>query len=549
MTHRQIMEALTGLLLAMFVAMLSSTVVSNALPAIVRDLDGSQTGYTWVVVATLLTMTATTPIWGKLADLFSKKMLVQVALGIFALGSVIAAAAPSMGALIGARAVQGVGVGGLTALVQVVIATMVSPRERGRYSGYIGAVFATATVSGPLLGGVVVDSPLGWRGCFVLLLVPAAIALVVLQKTLRLPVVRRDVKIDYLGALLVMAGISLLLVWVSLAGSSFAWTSPTSYALVVGSVVLIAAAIFVEAKVAVEPVIPLRLFRDRTTALATVASVMIGVAMFGATVYLSQYFQTSRGMSPTEAGLMSIAMVGGLLVSSIVSGKIITRTGRWKRWLVSGMVLLIVGIALLGTIDATTSLWIVGLFMALVGLGVGATMQNLVLAVQNNTAVADLGAASSVVAMFRSIGGSVGVAVLGAVLAHQVAGQFKDGIAALTASGRLSPEQLDQLRHSTGDIPDVAKLPGPLAEIYTSSFGEATGHIFAVAVPFAVFAFVCILFIKEVPLRTSNLSASKSEVEAGLVAAGEPRDYPAYVEPDEVAEGGADPAEGTWRDR
>ncbi|MBM9460898.1 MFS transporter [Nocardioides sp. zg-536] len=549
MTHRQIMEALTGLLLAMFVAMLSSTVVSNALPAIVRDLNGSQTGYTWVVVATLLTMTATTPIWGKLADLFSKKMLVQVALGIFALGSVIAAAAPSMGALIGARAVQGVGVGGLTALVQVVIATMVSPRERGRYSGYIGAVFATATVSGPLLGGVVVDSPLGWRGCFVLLLVPAAIALVVLQKTLRLPVVRRDVKIDYLGALLVMAGISLLLVWVSLAGSSFAWTSPTSYALVVGSVVLIAAAIFVEAKVAVEPVIPLRLFRDRTTALATVASVMIGVAMFGATVYLSQYFQTSRGMSPTEAGLMSIAMVGGLLVSSIVSGKIITRTGRWKRWLVSGMVLLIVGIALLGTIDATTSLWIVGLFMALVGLGVGATMQNLVLAVQNNTAVADLGAASSVVAMFRSIGGSVGVAVLGAVLAHQVAGQFKDGIAALTASGRLSPEQLDQLRHSTGDIPDVAKLPGPLAEIYTSSFGEATGHIFAVAVPFAVFAFVCILFIKEVPLRTSNLSASKSEVEAGLVAAGEPRDYPAYVEPDEVAEGGADRAEGTGRDR
>lgn len=503
MTHRQVLEALSGLLLAMFVAMVSSTVVTNALPRIVTDLEGSQTGYTWVVVATLLTMTATTPIWGKLADLFSKKMLVQVALVIFTVGSLIAASAQSMGVLIGARAVQGLGVGGLTALVQVVIASMVSPRERGRYSGYIGAVFALATVSGPLIGGVIVDSPLGWRGCFFVGLPFAVAAFVLLQRTLHLPVVRREVSIDYAGATLIMGGVSLLLIWVSLAGAHFDWVSTTSALLVVGGLLLIAAALVVEARFAREPIIPLRLFRDRTTALATLASVMIGVAMFGATVYLSQYFQYSRGMSPTEAGLMSIAMVGGLLVSSITSGRIISRTGVWKRWLVGGMVLVVVGFGLLGTIDATTSLYVVGLFMALVGLGLGATMQNLVLAVQNNTRLEDMGAASSVVAFFRSLGGSAGVAVLGTILSHDVRGNVTDGVRELAASGQLDQAQLERLSHSTGQIPDLSTLPGPFRTLYETAFGDAFGHIFLVATPFAVAALVCILFIKEVPLRTS----------------------------------------------
>lgn len=503
MTHRQVLEALSGLLLAMFVAMLSSTVVTNALPRIVTDLEGSQTGYTWVVVATLLAMTATTPIWGKLADLFSKKMLVQVALVIFSAGSLVAAFAPSMGVLIGARALQGLGVGGLTALVQVVIASMVTPRERGRYSGYIGAVFALATVSGPLIGGLIVDSPLGWRGCFFVGLPFALAAFVLLQRTLHLPVVRREVSIDYAGATLIMGGVSLLLVWVSLAGSSFAWGSATSAGLVVGGAVLIAAALVVEARFATEPIIPLRLFRDRTTSLATLASVMIGIAMFGATVYLSQYFQFSRGMSPTEAGLMSIAMVGGLLVSSITSGRIISRTGVWKRWLVGGMVLVTAGFALLGTIDGSTPLWTVGLYMALVGLGLGATMQNLVLAVQNNTRLEDMGAASSVVAFFRSMGGSVGVAVLGTILSHDVKRNVSDGVQQLTASGQLDRADLEAAQQSTGHIPDISALPGPFRTLYEASFGEAFGHIFMVATPFAVAALVCILFIKEVPLRTT----------------------------------------------
>ncbi|HEX6151516.1 MDR family MFS transporter [Nocardioides sp.] len=500
MTHREVLEALSGLLLAMFVAMLSSTVVSNALPRIVTDLEGSQTGYTWVVVATLLTMTATTPIWGKLADLFSQKVLVQSALVIFSIGSLVAGFAPSMEVLIGARAVQGLGVGGLTALVQVVIASMVSPRERGRYAGYIGATFAMATVSGPLVGGLLVDT-VGWRWCFFVGIPVAALAFVVLQRTLHLPVIHREVSIDYLGATLLVGGVSLLLVWVSLAGSQFAWGSTTSLGLVVVGLAVVGAAVYVEMRVAREPVIPMRLFRDRTTALATVASVLIGLAMFGSTVYLSQYFQLARGMSPTEAGLMSIAMVGGLLVSSVVTGRIITATGYWKRYLVGGMVLVIIGLGLLATIDDTTALVRVGASMTVLGLGLGATMQNLVLAVQNNTAQADMGAASSVVAFFRSMGGSIGVSVLGAILAHRVADSVTDGL----ADAGIPAEQ----GHATGAIPDLATLPGPIRHLFEHGFGEATGHIFLVATPIAVLALVCVLFIREVPLRTTVLRADE----------------------------------------
>ena len=514
MTHRQVLEALSGLLLAMFVAMLSSTIVSNALPTIVDDLEGSQTGYTWVVVATMLAMTATMPIWGKFADLFDKKVLVQTALVIFSVGSLIAGFAPSMEVLIGARVVQGLGVGGLTALVQVIIATMVSPRERGRYSGYIGAVFAIATVSGPLVGGVLVDT-VGWRWCFFAGLPVAALAFVVLQRTLRLPVVKRDVSIDYLGAFLLVGGVSILLIWVSLGGQNFDWISWTSGLLVIGAVAVISAAVYVEANVAKDPMIPLRLFRYRTLSLATVASVLIGVAMFGSTVYLSLYFQRAKDMSPTGAGLMSICMVAGLLVSSILSGRIITATGLWKRWLVGGMVGVIAGIALLSTIDAGTPLWHTGVFMAVLGVGLGATQQNLVLAVQNTIALADMGAGSSVVAFFRSLGGSIGVAALGAVLAHQVAGAVKSGLSALLAD---NPELASQAARNTGGIPDVSGMPAPIRAIFESAFGDATGHIFLVALPFAIGALIAVFFIKEAPLRTSVKRDDELMAEAPLDA-------------------------------
>ena len=495
MAHREVLEALSGLLLGLFVAMLSSTVVSNALPRIVADLGGSESGYTWVVVATLLTTTASTPIWGKLADLFSKKVLVQLALVIFVVGSILAGLAPSMGFLIGARAVQGVGVGAMTALVQVVIATIVSPRERGRYSGYLGAVFALATVSGPLIGGLIVDTPwLGWRWCFYVGIPFAALAFVVLQKTLHLPVVKRDVSIDFWGAGLITGGVSVLLIWVSLAGHEFDWLSLTTAWMVGLGVVLLAAAVHTESRVR-EPIIPLRLFRDRTTSLSVFASVMVGLAMFGSTVFLSQYFQIARGMSPTRAGLMSLALVGGLLVSSIATGRIISASGLWKRYLVGGTSMMVVGLLLLGTIDAHTSLWVVGAFMAVLGLGMGATMQNLVLAVQNNAAQSDIGAASSLVAFFRTMGGSIGVSVLGAILGHRVSDSVLTGLARLGVPATSEG--------ASRAIPDMAALPAPVRAVFEDAFGAATGHIFLVAAPFALLALVAVLFIREVPLRTT----------------------------------------------
>ncbi len=495
MTHREVIEALSGLLLAMFVAMLSSTVVSSALPVIVADLEGSEAGYTWVVVATLLTLTATTPIWGKLADLFSKKLLVQISLVIYVAGSVVAGLAPSMGVLIGARALQGVGVGGLSALVQIVIATMVSPRERGRYFGYLGAVFAMATVSGPLIGGLIVDTPwLGWPWCFYVGIPFAIAAFVVLQKTLHLPTVKREVSIDYVGALLITSGVSILLIWVSLAGTHFGWASGTTAWMVGAGVLLLAGFVVAESRVK-EPIIPLRLFRDRTTSLATFASVMVGVAMFGSTVFLVQYFQISRGMSPTRAGLMSLAMVGGLLVSSVVTGRVIAVTGKWKRYLVGGSILMLIGIGLLSTIDPDIGVVTVGGYMAVLGIGMGAVNQNLVLAVQNNAAQSDIGAASSLAAFFRTMGGSIGVSALGTALSHRVGSGVTDGLTKLGIPAQSEDGGMT--------IPDMSLLPAPVREVFEAAFANGTGHIFLLATPFAALALLAILFIREVPLRTT----------------------------------------------
>ncbi|MDQ1514097.1 MAG: hypothetical protein QOC59_1939, partial [Microbacteriaceae bacterium] len=496
MTHREVLEALSGLLLALFVAMLSSTIVTNALPTIVTELHGNESGYSWVVVATLLTTTASTPVWGKLADLFSKKLLVQMGLTVFAAGSVLAGLAPNMGFLIGARAVQGIGVGGLTALVQVVIASIVPPRERGRYSGYIGATFALATVSGPLVGGLIVDTPgLGWRWCFFVGIPVALLAFGVLQKTLHVKTIRRaDVSVDYVGAALIAGGVSTLLVWVSLAGTNFAWLSSTTYLLVGAGLLLLAAAVAVELRVR-EPIIPMRLFRDRTTSLAVFASIMVGVAMFGGTVFLSQYFQVAHGMTPTQAGLMSIAMVGGLVVSSMSTGRIITRRGRWKRFLVGGMMLVVVGLALLTTINADTSLVVVGSYMAVLGVGLGGTLQNLVLAVQNNTAQSDMGAASSLVAFFRTLGGSIGVSALGAALGTKVSQETAAGLA---RAGVKAPGV-----GGSSSVPNLSALPPVVRSVVMHAFGDGTGHIFLLATPFAVLALVAVLFIHEVPLRTT----------------------------------------------
>ncbi|MEU3270160.1 MFS transporter [Saccharomonospora sp. NPDC006951] len=495
MTHRQILEAFTGLLLALLVAILSSTIVSNALPTILADLDGTQSQYTWVVTAMLLTSTATTPIWGKLSDLFSKKLLYQIAIVVFTAGSALGGIAQSMPELITYRALQGIGMGGLQALIQAVMAAMISPRERGKYSGYIGATFAVATVSGPLLGGVIVDSPLGWRWCFWVCVPIAVIAFIVLGKTLHLPVIKRPVKIDWLGATLLVGGVALLLIWISLAGKNFSWLSAETSLFVGGAVLLLALAMFVETRVA-EPVVPLRLFRNRAFSLTVIGTLAVGTAMFGGAVFLAQYYQIARGYSPTHAGLMTLPMVLGLFVSSTISGQVVSRIGRTKPFLLFGSVLLLAALGLLSTIDHTTNLVWMGVFLAMMGIGVGSLMQNLVLVAQNTVGMRDIGSATAVVTFFRTLGGSAGVSALGAVLATQVADHITRDLAArgIPAAGALN---------GGGGTLNLAALPEPVRQVVRAAYGDATGTLFLIAACIAIVTVVAVAFIRETPLRST----------------------------------------------
>ncbi|MGW6978064.1 MDR family MFS transporter [Streptomyces sp. NPDC054932] len=519
MTHPQIMKALSGLMLGMFVAILSSTIVSNALPQIISDLGGTQSSYTWVVTAALLSMTAATPLWGKLSDLFSKKLLVQISLVIYVLGSVVAGLSQNTGTLIACRVVQGIGVGGLSALAQIVMAAMISPRERGRYSGYLGAVFAVATVGGPLLGGVITDTEwLGWRWCFYVGVPFAIIALIVLQRTLHLPVVRRDVKVDWLGAFLISGAVSLLLIWVTQAGDSYEWVSWQTWAMTGGAVLLGLLFVLVESR-ASDPIIPLRLFRNKTITLASAASLFVGIAMFSGTVFFSQFFQLARDESPTMSGILTIPMIAGLFVSSTVSGQVITKTGKWKAWLVSGGVLLTAGLGLLGTLRYDTPYWHIAVYMALTGLGLGMMMQNLVLATQNQVAPEDLGAASSVVTFFRSLGGAMGVSALGAVMANRVTHYVQDGLAALGPKAAA----LGHGGTAGGGIPDLDKLPAPFREVIESAYGHGVGDVFLYAAPFALLGLVLVVFIKEVALQ------SKPAAHAPAAASSEPAPAEAVV--------------------
>ncbi|MFE2420716.1 MFS transporter [Streptomyces hokutonensis] len=492
--RRKVLKALSGLLLALFVSTLSSTVVSSALPKIIGAVHGSQTQYTWVVTATLLTTTATTPIWGKLADLFSKKILVQASIAVFVLGAVASGISQTAGQLIASRALQGVGVGGVQALVQISLAAMIPPRERGRYSGYLSSVTATSTIGGPLLGGVIVDTSwLGWRWCFFIGVPIAVVSLFLLQRTLNLPVIRREnVKIDYLGATLIAAGVSVLLVWVSFVDNSFGWGSWQTGAMVGGGLALIAVAVRVESRAA-EPVVPLDIVRQRTTALAIVGSLAVGTAMFGAAVFLSQYFQLSRGHSPTEAGLLTIPMMAGILVASTVAGRLISSTGKIKPFIITGAALLTVGFAGLGALDSRTPILLLSVEMLCVGMGVGMTLQNLVLVVQNTVPLKDIGAASSTVSFFRSLGGTIGVSVLGAVLARSVQDQIAHGLA-------------DAGLRSTATGSDAIAV----RDIVRAAYGDATAQIFLLSAGAALLAVIAAILLKPVSLRSSLDLTDKS---------------------------------------
>jgi EmrB/QacA subfamily drug resistance transporter len=496
MSHRQIMEALSGLLLVLFVAMISVTVVSNALPQIIGALGGTQSQYTWVVTASLLTSTAATPIWGKLADLFSKKMLVQVAIVVFIVASAICGLAQNTPQLIAARALQGIGMGGLQALVQVVIAAMIPPRERGRYNGYLGGVMALATVGGPLLGGLIVDTSwLGWRWCFFVGVPFAVVAFFLLQKTLHVATVRRpEAKIDYVGATLIAAGVSVLLIWVTFVHNSFAWLSWQTGAMVGAGVVLLALAVWVESRVT-EPMVPLSVVRQRTPALAILASMAIGMAMYGGSVFLGQYFQIGRGYSPTEAGLLTIPMMAGVLISSTITGLLITKSGKIKPYVVTGTIALVGGFAALATIDHQTKLVYVGAAMALVGIGIGMSMQNLILAVQNTVALRDIGSASSTVTFFRSLGGTIGVSVLGAVLADRVTSDIPHRMAAAGIHVPAGGGNTNTL--------DLHALPKPIVTIIRATYGDATAHIFLISAIIGVVGVIAALALPRAVLRSS----------------------------------------------
>lgn len=504
MTHKEILEALIGLLAALFTALLSTTIVATALPTIIGDLKGSQTAYAWVITSALLANAASTPIWGKLADLFNKKVLVQSAIVIFVVGSILAGFAHNVPVLLAARVVQGIGMGGLTALVVAIIGSIVSPRDRGRYSGYMGAVMAVSMSGGPILGGVIVDSPLGWRWCFFVCVPLAVIALLALQRTLHIETDRKDdVSIDWFGALLLTAGVSILLIWVSFAGKAgyYDWFSTQSATYVGVGLALLAATVWVESK-AKAPIIPLKIVTERTTGLAIIASIAVGVGLFGATTFLGQYFQTSRGFSPTTAGLLSIPLVAGMLVASVASGQLITRFGQWKPFIVTGSILLVIGFGLLGTIDHTTNLWTVGAMTAVVGLGTGMLMQNLVIAVQNTVGVHDIGTASSSVAFFRTFGGAVGVSVLGSILATRVADISASGFAKLG---------IDTSAAGSGANLDLNALPGPVQEIVRAAYGDATGRIFFVAALVALVTLIAVVAIPNRPLRRTIDIAPEEE--------------------------------------
>ena len=493
-TGSSVRRSLIGLLLILGVTMLSATIVSVALPQIVGSLQGTQSQYTWVVTATLLASTASTPIWGKLADLFDKKRLLQVSIVLFIVASLLCGFAQNTGQLIAFRAIQGLGMGASQVLVQVVIAALVSPKERGRLNGLLGSVMAVATVGGPLIGGALTDvSWLGWRWCFFIGVPFMLVALFVLTRTLHLPDVRRpDTRVDYVGATLIAAGVSTLLLWVTFVGGSFAWLSWQTAAMVIGGLVLLALAVWVENRVA-QPVIPLHLVVRRETAIAILASVAVGMAMFGGAVFLGQYFQLARGYSPTTAGLLTTPLMLGTMVASTVSGWMISRSGRVKPYVITGLTTLTVGFLVLSTIDASTPLVVVCLGMLGVGLGVGMSMQNLVLVVQNSVPLSELGAASGAITFFRSLGGTIGVSVLGAFLAARVSTDIASG---LSASETPLPEG-----GADADTLDLANMPPFLRDIVENAYGSATGDLFLVATGIAVVGLVVVLFLPNVRLR------------------------------------------------
>jgi len=495
MTHRQIQVVLIGLMLGLFLAALDQTIVATALPTIVGELGGLN-HLSWVVTAYLVTATASTPLWGKISDLYGRKGFYLAAITIFLVASMLAGLSQEMWQLIVTRGLQGIGGGGLIALTFAIVGDMIPPRQRGRYQGYFGAVFGLSSIVGPLLGGFFVDN-LSWRWIFYINLPVGLVALVVTSSVLHVRQDKRQHSIDYAGAALLVAGVvSTLLALVR--GNELGWTHPNILTFGSTGIALLVVFVWWESR-AVEPILPLRLFRIPVFTVTSVIGFVIGFAMFGAIVFIPLYLQVVDGVSPTASGLLMLPLMFGVITTSMLSGRLITRTGRYKLFPIIGTSVTTVGMILLATLDVDTPSWQTGLYMLVTGLGIGCVMQVLVIAVQNAVSPADMGTATSSSQFFRSLGGTFGTAVFGAIFnnrfAHYLAMELPAGARGAPGAddGSLlsSPEKIKEL---------PAALKTPLLEAFTSALQD----VFLAAVPLLLVGVVLSFMLQELKLRAHH---------------------------------------------
>jgi EmrB/QacA subfamily drug resistance transporter len=491
LTGRALWTVFGALMLGMFLAALDQTIVSTALPTIVGDLGGLS-HLSWVVTAYLLAATVSTPIYGKLGDMYGRKPVFLAAIIIFLAGSMLAGLSQTMNELIGFRALQGIGAGGLMVGAQAIIADIVPPRERGRYMGLIGSVFAVASVAGPLLGGFLVDA-LSWRWVFYVNLPVGALAIAIVTLRLRLPSPRSRHSIDFLGAALLTGGVGSLVLLTTWGGNQYAWGSATIVGLAVAGAALVALFVWQERRAA-EPLLPLALFRSPVFDVANAMGFTIGMAMFGAIIFIPLYLQLVYGASPTSSGLRLLPLMAGLLVAAILSGRAISRMGRYKIFPIAGTATLVVGMYLLSRLSVGTAPWLASVYMLVVGFGIGLVMQVLVLVVQNDARPQEIGVATSTATFFRSVGGSFGVAIFGAIFAARLSAQSKHLTAAaakaLSGGVHLTPEQAKQ-------------LPPAVHTEFLHAFAHALHGVFLWGMLLAIVPFVLAWFLKEVPLRTT----------------------------------------------